>query len=319
MATIPGLADSQKIRLSRLEPQLKIALQRKDFKSAQNIIFDMRSFLTPTGHYAKLMEYKNQVYELAIEIGEYDIAERELKVSREKINDNTRVYLEATALLAICYLRTKRYEMAKPYIREVLQNERAIKSEKARKVFHKAIIERFVEESVLFSLRDDYVNALDIDEIQSLTVEILRLNENTEELYKSLGRSVPTHTRQILVQIDDYSKNQLSPSERLMLPSHNEAIKDEVVGKTVFSSLKRVIYNSLCDQKSDVYKALFSSGGMGIVLDKKYITPAVVSALVGMGIGIKALAVSAVALIIRFGLDVYCEHNKPVGIMEIRE
>ena len=103
-----------------------------------------------------------------------------------------------------------------------------------------------------------------------------------------------------------------------MLPSHNETIKDEILGKTVFSSLKRVIYNSLCDPKSDVYKALFS-GGLGFVLDKKYIAIAVTSALANIGIGFKALAAFAVALVIRFGLDVYCEHNKPAGIMSIRE
>jgi len=103
-----------------------------------------------------------------------------------------------------------------------------------------------------------------------------------------------------------------------MLPSPKDMIRDEVAGKTVFQSLKRVVYNSLCDPNSDVYKAWLTNG-LGVVLDKKYITTAVAASLSGLGIGFKALAVSSVALIIRFGLDIYCEQNKPTGIMEIRK
>jgi hypothetical protein len=139
-----------------------------------------------------------------------------------------------------------------------------------------------------------------------------------DDIYLFLGKSTPKLTKDILFQIDDFAKNQLTSAERKMLPPPSDMIKDEIVGKTVFQSLKRVIYNSLCDPKSEVYQAWFKNG-MAIVLDKKYISTAVVAALTGLGIGFKALAVSFVALVIRFGLDVYCEHNKPTGIMEIRK
>jgi hypothetical protein len=45
---------------------------------------------------------------------------------------------------------------------------------------------------------------------------------------------------------------------------------------------------------------------------------AVAAALVHMGIGIKALAVSAVALIMKFGIEVYCDRFRPEFIMEVR-
>ncbi len=91
----------------------------------------------------------------------------------------------------------------------------------------------------------------------------------------------------------------------------------EKVGKTVFSSVKRVLYNSLCDPKSDIYQTWFTNG-MKAVLDKKYISAAVIAALSGLGIGIRALAISVVALIIKFGIEVYCEKFKPQNLMELR-
>lgn len=236
--------------------------------------------------------------------------------NRKLVNKNTRLYLEATALLAICYLRKNDYEKSKPYIQEVLQNEKVIKSERTRREFHHAIINRFDEEAALFSLKVERNEHLDLEEIQKEAALLLSSN-TVDGIYLILGKSLPKQTKDILFQIDDFSKNQLSSAERKMLPSPKDMIKNEMAGKTVFQSLKRVVYNSLCDPKSEVYQAWFKNG-LAVVLDKKYITSAIAASLTGLGIGFKALAISAVALIIRFGLDVYCEHNKPTGIMEVR-
>jgi len=316
MARPPKLTEIQKERLGRLEPQLKLAVAEKDFETAKRIVADIQDFIRPTGHITRLVQTKNWLFELAIEIGEYDYAERGFIGNRKLINRNTRLYLEATALLAICYLRKNDYEKAKPYIQEVLKNEKVIKSEKTRRDFHHAIISRFDEEAALFSLKVERNEPLDLDEIQKEAG--LLLSSNSEDgIYLVLGKSLPKQTKDILFQIDDFSKNQLPSAERKMLPSPKDMIKDETAGKTVFQSLKRVVYNSLCDPKSEVYQAWFKNG-LGVVLDKKYITGAITASLTGLGIGFKALAVSAVALIIRFGLDIYCEHNKPTGIMEVR-
>ena len=86
---------------------------------------------------------------------------------------------------------------------------------------------------------------------------------------------------------------------------------------SLFGSIKRTLYKSLCDPESDIYKAWFS-GGLKLLLNKAYITTSVISTMSGLGIGIKAIAASVVALIIKFGIEVYCEHYKPDGIMELR-
>jgi hypothetical protein len=52
-----------------------------------------------------------------------------------------------------------------------------------------------------------------------------------------------------------------------------------------------------------------------LVLDKKYLGTAMTSAMGGLNIGIKALAVSATALIIKMGIETYCITYKPKGVM----
>lgn len=316
MSIPPKLTEIQKERLGRLEPQLKLAVAEKDFDTAKLIVSDIQNFLRPTGHLNRLVQVKNWLFELAIEIGEYDYAERGFIGNRQLVNKNTRLYLEATTLLAICYLRKNDYEKAKPFIQEVLKNENIIKSKRTRRDFHHAIINRFDEEAALFSLKIEKNEPLDLDEIQREAGMIMSSNSE-DGIYLILGKALPKQTKDILFQIDDFSKNQLSSAERKMLSSPKDMIKDEVAGKTVFQSLKRVIYNSLCDPKSEVYQAWFKNG-LGVVLDKKYITSAIAASLTGLGIGFKALAISGVALVLRFGLDVYCEHYKPTGIMEVR-
>lgn len=316
MISKPKLSEVQKKRLKILEPQLSKAVNEKDFKLALNVVSDMQDMLKTTGHITKLVQYKNWLFELALDVEEYTIAERGFIGNRKLVNKNTRLYLEATALLAITYLRTSEYEKSKPLISEVLKNDKVIKTERTRQIFKKTIIERFDEEVALYSIREDFTPTFNIDQIQN-DAGILVATKTEEDIFKYLGNSVPQKTKNLLFDIDSFSKNQLSYDERKLLPSPAEIIKDESTGKTIFSSLKRVIYNSICDPKSEVYKAWFTNG-LSVVLDKKYITGAVIASLTSLGIGLKALAISAVALIVRFGLDVYCEHYKPIGIMESR-
>jgi hypothetical protein len=128
---------------------------------------------------------------------------------------------------------------------------------------------------------------------------------------------VPQSAKGALFKLDTFSKNLLPSAERLRLPAPKDIIEDGKIGRTVFSSIKRVLYKSLCDKDSDIYKAWFNNG-MELVLNKKYIAVAVAQALTGIGIGIGAIAISVVALIMKFGIEVYCDRYKALGVMEIR-
>lgn len=317
MATPPKLSEAQKRRLSYLEPRLKSAARSGDFEKAKIIINDIQSLLRESGHLTRLYQNKNYFFEAAMESGNLGFAIRGFEGIRVAANENTRIHLEATALLAICHLRNGDFEKSKPLINRVLSDEKTIKSETGRREFKRRIIERFDEEGAIASLKNCGTEKLDPDEIHD-EAGLLVASKNEDEIYLAFGNAVPEHTVKYLLEIETFSQKQLPYKERKLLPSPEEKKDRKEVGKTLFSSTKRVIWNSLCNPDSEIYKAWFENG-MSVVLSKKYISTAVVSALTGMGIGIKALAVTTTALIIKFGLEIYCTMCEPEDVMSARE
>jgi len=310
------LSNKQKERLKILEPKLDISIQKRDYQTAKSLIHDIQTILRPTQHFVRLFQSKNKLFELAIELNDFDFAISGLRSNLEILNERTRIYLETISLLAICYVRMQEIEKAKPYIKEVLANQTVIKSERTRQKFHSEIINRFNEEIALCGLKNMTETTFDEDEIEREVMEtIQRLTD--DEIFSQIGNSTPKATKDLIFMVYDYSTKQLPSNERLALPSPEQKIKDTEVGQTVFNSVKRVVYNSLCSPDSEIYKTWFNNG-MQMVLSKGYIRSAVLSCLVSLGIGIKMIAVSIIALIIKFGIEVYCEKYKPIGLMEIR-
>ena len=307
---------SLNLRLEKLIPQFRNAILERKLADAKIVITDLQVVLRAMNKTTKLVELKNQFFELAMEAQEYDFAIDGLLSNRQLVNHTTRLYLEATALLAIAYLRRNELGNARPFIKEVLQNKNVIKTEATRRKFNKEIIARFDEECALYSLKSGKEIPIDVEVLHG---EVAKLSSTLteEQLYAIIGKALPKLTRDLLFEVDKFSKNQLTWQEQKLLPSSEEIIKDEQAGRTVFSAFKRVVYKSLCDPASEVYKVWYTNA-VGSVVDRKYITAAVVLALTGQGIGIMALAISAAALVLRFGLDVYCERYKPLGITEMR-
>ncbi|MGQ1948648.1 hypothetical protein ACT3CD_16265 [Geofilum sp. OHC36d9] len=311
------LSDIQKQRLKILEPKLEVAIKNQDIQAAKALVLDLQVLLRPTNHFVRLSQSKNKLFELSIELGDYDFAINGLNSNREVLNKNTRIYLETTSLMAICYVRMQEIIKAKPYIKEVLTNKSVIKSDRTRKIFHKEIINRFNEEVALCTLKSSDDVSYNEDEIEQEVIRIIQtLTE--QEIFAQIGQASPRATKELMFLVYDYSTKQLPSAERLALPSPTQKIKDTEVGQTVFESVKRVIYNSLCNPESDIYKTWFNNG-MKIVLSKGYIRSAVISCLVNLGVGIKMIAASIIALIMKLGIEIYCERYKPISLMEIRD
>lgn len=57
---------------------------------------------------------------------------------------------------------------------------------------------------------------------------------------------------------------------------------------------------------------------MAHVLGKKYYAIAVTAALVDIGFAAKAIAIPATALLMKLGIEVYCDRYKPGEILEGR-
>ncbi len=311
-----ALTDKQKDRLKVLEPKLNKAIQEQDFENAKNLVVDIQSLLRPTKHYVRLIQSKNKLYELAIELNKCDFALNGLLSNEKILNENTRIYIETISLIAICYLRMKEIENAKKYIQKVLKNHKVIKTQRTREIFHSEIINRFNEEVALATLTNVLSANLDEEEIERESIRIIQtLTE--DEIYSMIGKSSPQVTKDLIYLVYDYSTKQLPSAERLALPNPDQKVKDKEVGLTVFESIKRVVYNSLCNPESDIYKTWFNNG-MQVVLSKGYIKSAVISCLINIGFGVSMIAASIIALITKFGIEVYCTKYKPKYVSEIR-
>lgn len=310
----PKLTEEQKNKLKILEPKLRQAVYKGNYEYAKEIVLDIQNLLRPTKHETRLMKAKNWLFEAALEAGELGIAERGFIGIRQKMNNNTRVYLEASSLLAIVYLRQGKIEKAEPLMQEVLKNDKVITSQKRRRQFRVNVIRRFEEEATIASFRNRFKERMSAREIQDEAGQLLR-EKTDDEIYELIGFSSPPETKQLILKISEFAKKQLPPADIKLLQSPQDRIKDKNVGITVFQAAKNVLWRSLCDPKSDIYQAWVHKG-IGFFFSKVYLGSAVAQALTNLGMGIKSLAVPITALIIKFGIEVYCEKYKPQGIMQ---
>ena len=311
------LSELQKSRLHNLEQKLDKCLLTRDFETAKLLVLDIQNLLRPLKKYPRLYQSKNKLIELAIELNLIEFAITQLNAARRVLKKNTRGYLEASALLAICYLRNQSIPEAKLTIKEVLSNESVIKSEKSRNVFHTEIINRFNEEIALCSLKSDFKASLDEQNIEEEAIKLLTSNSE-KEIFTTLGRNTPSSTKDLIYIIHDFSTKQLTSKERLALPSPVSKVEDCEVGITIYQAIKRVLYNSICNPESDIYKAWYNNG-LELVLSKNYIKSTVIACCIDLGIGIPMIIASVIALITKFGIEVFCETNKPKYILEFRK
>lgn len=311
----PNLTSVQKERLHVLEPALRDAARRGDYRAAKQHAADIQSLLRASGHETRLMQAKNWLFQAAMEAGELGVAIAGFSGIRQKVSTRTRVYLEATALLAICHIRQRNVTAAEPLMAEVLVSKN-IKSEARRRKFLRLAVRKFEEEGVLAALRGYGHDTLDATELES-QAGLLIQTQTDDQILAGIGSSIPREVTDFLLKVDAAAKRSLTAKEIKYLPPPEDLVKNSEVGRTVFGSLKVVLWRSLCNPESEIYKAWFSRG-FSFVLSKKYFGTVVAAAMIDLGIGIKALAVSVTAMVIKMGVEVYCEHCRPEGIMDAR-
>ncbi len=312
----PRLTEEQKRKLRLLEPSLKIAAARRDLGECKKLTSYIQNILRPTGHETRLMQSKNWLFETAMEVGEVDYAIRGFSGVRQKVSKSTRLYLEATALLAICHLRKRDLDKAKPYMVEALRSEKNIKSEGGRSEFKVSLAKRFDEEALLASIATDDSEFMDLDRIQSDAAKLIQ-TKHEDEILEMLGANVPEGALDFVERVHAESQNLLTYDEKLRLPSPATFQQKKKLGKGILSAFQTVIWQSLCDKESEVYKMWFTNG-LQAVLDKKYLTGAIVSSLAGLKIGIYAIAVYLTSLLIKIGIETFCNVYKPNNLMALR-
>lgn len=313
MVRPPALTVQQKRRLASLEPRLRDLAQQGEYGRAKVVAAEIQEILRASGHETRLMQSKNWLFQAAMEAGNIAVAQTGFEGVRKKTSPRTRVYLEATALRAICLLRQGEFVAAQPLIREALRRCSNITSDRRRAQFRRRMIERFEQEWVVSVLRGDETPRWDVNQVQAEAGDLVQTSTE-EEIEERLGSMVPRELVERILGVYEFSRQQLPPSEQRLLPSPRERRDQKEVGRTLISSARRVVWRSLCDPTSDVYKMWFESG-MRAVLDKRLLTASVIAALSGMRIGMYGLAVSLTAVILKGGLEVFCDRFEPLDLM----
>jgi hypothetical protein len=226
-------------KLHVLEPALRSAALAADYESAKKYAAEVQTILRTTGHETRLMQSKVWLFEAALEGGNLDIAEAGFVGVRAKCSKGTRLHLEATARLAICYLRQKKLGRAEPLIAEALSS-RNIKSESRRRQFVRSIVSRFEEEGLLGTLVGQRIDRLDPNEIEDLAAAFVQ-TKNEDEILFEMGNALPPESAAFLLKVDMMAKRGLTRKELLYLPGEAQIMQKAELGRTTFHSFKRIL------------------------------------------------------------------------------
>ena len=225
---------------------------------------------------------------------------------------NTRLYLEASSLLAVCALRNRKTSDSKKLIKEVIEKINNISSDKTRRQFQKRLIERIEEECILTELIGIDNTPMDVEEIQAKAVLLIQRNSDAE-IFKLIGNTVPTASIHLLHEVREYSVKQLPGPDRKLLPPPENAEAPLKIGKVTFSVLKRVAWKTFCNPDSTIYRLWKER--VPKVFDQGYFSAAVVATLSDFRIGIPLIASGISALIMKYTAEEFCELSKPKGLM----
>lgn len=314
------LSKEQKEKLHKLEADLTSATMSHNFSRARNAINEAHRLLKPLGQNCRLAVIKCRYCEFLINEQKEQDAILILNGIRQILNKTTRGYLEATALLAICYLRQGEIVTAKPFMKEVLSNDSVIKSDFQRRQFQKIILQRFDEETVIAALRNDSLTEkIDANELlQKAGYLLYESGGNEDNLNEMIGEQTPIIVKQMLYDIEVYSQKQLPYKDTLMLPSPDRFQKNRETGKIVGDAIKKSLHKCLCDPECETHQ-MFVKFGFNSVLNKLTLPLAISTCLYDLKMGLLSLAIPVTALVIKLGIDTYCELYPFDSIMEQRK
>jgi len=300
-------------KLRPLEASLKKAVKSGNPDKAIELATNIQHLFPKTmrGHH-RLLRAKLWAFESCVDANRISFAKRGFIGIRALSANQTRLYLEASSLLAVCHLRSKEIEQAKKLICEVIGKVNNISSELTRRQFQKRLIERIEEECILTELIGSNEMPLNVEEVQSNAV--LLIQENSEnEILKLIGYSVPPSSISLLNDVRTYSLNHLTPPDRKRLPAPEKAEQPKKIGLVTFSIIKRIVWKTFCNPDSTLYSLW--KNRVPKVFNEGYFSAAVVTTLGDFKIGIPLLASGISALIMRYSAEEFCTIAKPKGLM----
>jgi len=311
--SIVKLSEYQLKKLKPLETELRHAVRSGDTDRAIEVATQIQElFPGEWRRHHRLLRAKLWAFESCLDANRLSYAQRGFIGIRKLSGSSTRLYLEASSLLAVCHLRSKNTQEAKSLIKEVIEKINNISSDRTRNQFQKRLIERIEEECILTELIGADNSAMDVEEIQAKAVLLIQRNSD-DEIFKLIGNSVPSASINLLRDVRTYSIKQLPVPDRKLLPSPEKAEEPRKIGKTTFAIIKRIAWKTFCNPDSSIYKLWKER--VPKIFNEGYFSAAVVTTMGDFRIGIPILASGISALIMRYTAEEFCELSKPKGLM----
>ena len=307
------LTEYQREKLKPLEGKLKTAVRSGDTEKAIEIAAEIQSlFPDEWRSHHRLLRAKLWAFEACLDANRVTYAKNGFIGIRKLASDNTRLYLEASSLLVVCYLRTKHISEAKNLIKEVIAKINNISSDRTRHQFQKRLIERIEEECILTELIGTNDSPMNVEEVQAKAVLLIQRNSD-DEIFKLIGNTVPTASINLLHDVRSYSIKQLPGPDRKMLPSPEKAEQPKKIGKATFAIIKRIVWKTICKPDSSIYKLWKKK--VPKIFNEGYFSAAVVATLGDFRIGLPLIASGVTAIIMKYTAEEFCDLSKPKGLM----
>ncbi len=305
---------SEKIlrELRPLEEVLRKAVADQEAETAIESATRIQALFGTDRSHHRLLRAKLWAYEACVDANRLSYAESGLIGVRKLSGPATRLYLEASGLLAITQLRQKKVTEAKKLIREVIKNINNIASDRTRHQFQRRFIERIEEECIFAELIGSGDAPLDVKEVEAKAIFLLQRSSD-DEIYKLIGNSIPMASVSLLSDVRNYSILQLPAPDRKLLPAPEKAQEPKSIGRTTFAMLRRIAWKTFCNSDSPIYKLW--SKKISKVFDDGYFAAAVVATLSDFRIGVPILASGLAALAMKYSAEEFCALAKPKGLM----
>jgi hypothetical protein len=310
------LNDAKRERLKRLEKRLEQCVRRGNLDLAVEITTDIHSIFSDDLSNHRLLKAKLWCFETALLANRIDYATQGLTGVRGRSKPGTKLYLEASVLLAVCHLRQKRLLDAKPLIHDVLCRLNNIQSDESRRLFQRKFFERIEQECVLTELIGTQEGLVTEESIHSGMV-LLLANGSDDQIYASIGGALPAKAIIALTDVRAYALKQIRPSDIRALPAPSEAQQPPELGKKTLAVFQRIAWRTFCDQESEIFKLW--SKGLPSVSNHKVMAAAVAATFNGWSIGLPVLGAGLAAAIVKFTAHHFCETYKPEMFMTTRK
>ena len=302
-------------KLRELEPKLQRASKYGQFAEADKLIREIQKLFIHNRDHHRILQAKNWYYQAALEDNKISDAISGFESIRIRAKINTRIYVEATVLLGICYLRKKDIESAKKYIKEAILFINNIKSDSRRNQFQKRIVERIESESIIGYLSSDNPAKIDAIELHNNAVKLLQ-SKSEMEIFGKIGSSVPKSVLHQIEGIKDYSVKLLPPRDQKLLQPGKTRESDVSFGKKIVETMKRISWRAICDPNSQIY--ILWSKQVPEVFNKGYFAAALAVTCAQFSIGLPIIATGVVAIIMKYSANEFCDRFKPNDIMIAR-